>query len=381
MFHAIVIHASHLDSALLRAMVAATGLIDVIRELPAPPGAYELSRLLNTVAPAAVLIDLRSASAFECAARIRETAPGCAVIGFACPPDRLPLARQAGCGALAPLCSSPGDLAAAVRKALEDKRADVHEGLFSFLPAKAGCGASIVVLNTAAALARLDKRILVIDADLRSGIQGVMLGAPRHGGLQSILERCEQLDSFLWADRVFQAHGVDFLLSSRSLDASLPGWWNYYQLLNFASDRYDAILVDLPELVNPATVEVVRRSRTIFSVCPPELPALDLAAQRHEELRRVGVPAARTSVLLNRHHRGDLPPAQIASLLDQEIAKVFPNDYPLVQAAISAAIPVPGGSVLGRAFHEFAAQLVHQAVLCPPTVKSRIKGIFGLATA
>lgn len=380
MFHAIVIHASHQDAPLLRALVAAAGLIDVVRELPAPPGPYELSRLLNTLAPALVLLDLRGdGPALECASRIRAWAPGSSIVGFACPPERASAARDAGCGALVPLAASAEELATHVRRALEEQRPGVSESLFSFLPAKAGCGASTVVLNTAAALAALGKRVLVIDADLRSGIQAVMLGASRRGGLQAVLENCDQLDAFVWTEAVTSLHGVDFLLSSRSLDSPLPEWCNYYQLLNFSSERYDAILVDLPELVNPATLEVVRRSRMIFSVCTPELPALDLAAQRQEELRRIGVPAGRTAMLLNRHHKGDPAPAQIAGLLGQEIAKVFPNDYALVQAAITAATPVPVVSELGRAYQEFAAQLVHHVIVRQPTIKSRLKGIFGLA--
>lgn len=381
MFQAIVIQASPGEAPLLRAMAAATGLVSVMRELPAPPGSYELSRLLNSVAPALVLIDLRGAAAFECVSRIAEIAPACAIAGFACPSSLVSAARQAGCGALVPPGASIEDLAAAIRKAMEDKRAEVHEGLFSFLPAKAGSGASTIVMNTAAALSRLEKRVLVIDADLRSGILAVLIGARKRGGLEAVLQRCEQIDGFLWADSVTPAHGVDFLLPSRSLDAPLPDWSNYYQLLDFASDRYDVILADLPEVINPATLEIVRRSRGIYSVCTPELPALDLAAQRHEELSRIGSTHGRTAVLLNRHHRGDPPPDQIAGLLGQEIARVFPNDYPRVRAAIAAAAPVPGDSPLGRSFQDFAAQLTRQEALSQPTLKSRLRGIFGLATA
>lgn len=381
MFQAVVIQACPDESSLLRAMAAATGLVSVLRELPAPPGVYELSRLLNSASPALVLIDLRGPAAFECVSRIAEISPACAIVGFACAPSLAVAARQAGCGALVPPGASVEDLAAAIRKAMEGQRAEVHDGLFSFLPAKAGSGASTIVLNTAAALARLGKRVLVIDADLRSGILAVLIGARRRGGLEAVLQRCEQIDGFLWADSVTPAHGVDFLLPSRSLDAPLPDWSNYYQLLDFASDRYDVILADLPEVINPATLEIVRRSRGVYFVCTPELPALDLAAQRHEELSRIGSTHDRTAVLLNRHHKGDPAPDQIARLLGHEIAKVFPNDYPRVRAAIEAAAPVPGDCPLGRSFQAFAAQLMRQDAQSQPTLKSRLRGILGFATA
>jgi MinD-like ATPase involved in chromosome partitioning or flagellar assembly len=381
MFQAVVIQASPDEAPLLRAMATATGLVSVIREVPAPPGGYELARLLNSTAPDLVLIDLRGAAALECALSIAGISPDSAIVGFACPPSLASAARHAGCGALTPPGASVEDLAAAIRTAMEDKRAEVLDGLFSFLPAKAGSGASTVVLNTAAALTRLAKRVLVIDADLRSGILAVLIGARRRGGLEAVLRRSDQIDGFLWADSVTTAHGVDFLLPSRSLDAPLPEWSNYYRLLDFVADRYDLILADLPEVINPATLEIVRRSRGIYSVCTPELPALDLAAQRHEELSRIGSTHGRTAVLLNRYHKNDPPPDQLAGILGQEIAKVFPNDYPRVRAAITAAAPVPAECPLGSAFGEFAAQLTHQGAPSQPTLKTRLRRMLGFATA
>ena len=170
--------------------------------------------------------------------------------------------------------------------------------------------------------------------------------------------------------------GVDFLLSSRSLESSPPEWAHYFRLLNFIRSRYDAILVDLPELVNPATVELVRRSRMVFPVCTPEIPSLKLTQQRCQELEHWQVEMGRVGVLLNRHEKGHPSADEIANLLARPVMKSFPNDYADVKAALGNGSPVAANTRLGRAFDEFAVQLVSGDVVKETTFAGRLKGIF-----
>jgi MinD-like ATPase involved in chromosome partitioning or flagellar assembly len=93
------------------------------------------------------------------------------------------------------------------------------------------------------------------------------------------LENAGELDYSLWTKYVTKVHNVDFLLADPKKRV-LPSWTNYHHLLDFAASRYDHILVDLPEMVNDATVETVRRAKSVFVVCTPELPSLALAPQR-----------------------------------------------------------------------------------------------------
>lgn len=382
MFSALVIHASPEQAPLLRAMVADTGQILVMRELTSPPGNYELSRLLNTLVPDIVLLDMSGGDiSLDCAARITELAPSTPLLGFACPPQLQQIAKQVGFSVTLPSIASTDDLKKAIRVALERHHAACERYLYSFLPSKAGSGASTVVLNTAAALARMGKRVLVIDADLRSSVLSVMLGVKPKGGTQGALAISDQLDTFSWRNCLFSLDNVDFLLSTRAIDSQPPEWANYYQLINFTRSQYDAILVDLPELINPATIEVVRRSRLLFPVCTPEIPSLQLTIQRLEEIERLGVPDDRVGVLLNRHHRTDPDLAKLAELIGRRIMKAFPNDYPLVHTAIAAGRAVPGETKLGRVFGEFASQLVEETVAQEAGLKKRLRGMLGWASA
>jgi pilus assembly protein CpaE len=347
-FNALVILANPETAPMARAVVAASGLVNIVRELQAAPGRYELGRLLNTLAPDLVLIDLAGgAGALECASLVREFSPQTAIVGLGCSREARLLAMSAGLDAVTASGCSPEELQQAIRRALELHHDRIEPFLFSFLPAKAGSGCSTVVLNTAAALGALGRRTLVIDADLRSSVLGLMLGVEVYGGSQAVLAASAELDVFLLRRNLAEKHGADFLLSSRSLDAPVPEWAHYFQLLNFVRAHYDMVLVDLPELVNPATVEVIRRSARIFVVCTPELPSLHLALQRLAELDRLGLGSERTGILLNRVHGSDPPQAEIEKLLGRAVFHGFPNSYRAVAAAIRSASPVEAGSPLG----------------------------------
>lgn len=383
MFNAVVILGNTESAPLIRSMLAATGQVTVMRELPAPPGGYELARLIHSLLPDLVFVDLTGGqTALECMARVKELSPETPVIGIGCNAEARLLARHLGAAGLAAPDCSPEELRVTIREAMEAHHGGLEQSLHSFLPSKAGSGCSTVVLHTALAAARLGKRVLVIDADLRSSVMGLMLGVTPTGGIQSVLASAANLDSFILRRNLASKHGVDFLLSTRALDAEPPEWVHYFQLLNFVRGEYDLILADLPELINPATVELVRRSKQVFPVCTAELPSLKLAMQRLEELGRLGVEAERIGMVVNRAAKETPKAGEIEQALGRRVAFVFPNDYRSVSESILEAAPLAQETPLARAFTEFAASLAgveiqrHQSSL-----RARLKGLLNLQSA
>lgn len=384
MFNTAIIHARPEKAPLLRAMAAATGQLQLLREFTSAPNAYEFSRMLNSMSPEIVLIDFGVGQvALEFAAKIAEYAPHTAVVGYGATADLASLAKRVGFHSLVAANGGTEDLQVAIHEALHSRDGGVERCLYSFLPSKAGSGASTVVLNTATALAQVhQKRVLVIDADLRSGILAIMLNVEPVGSVQAILQNSSQLDQFHWSQCVLPVNGVDYLMSSRSLDSALPEWMQYYQLLNFARAQYDVILVDLPELVNAASVEMVRRSAMVFPVCTPEIPALRLTQHRCTELQRWGVPEERIGILLNRWHKSDPAPAEVTRMIERPVLKSFPNDYVGVRAAVAAGGGVSFDSKLGKAYIEFAGRLLAEPDRQrQPSLAGRIRGLFGLSAA
>ena len=378
MFNALVIHSAPDRAPFLRALVADTGQLSVMREYLSIPSSYELSRILNSLGPDIVVLDLSGGrEALDSAILMRQWMPQMPLVGFGGTSDLTMLARQVGFTAVQGGSTDTNDLREAIREAMHRHQGGVEENLLSFLPSKAGSGASTIVLNTAVALARrCGKRVLVLDADLRSGIQAIMLNLAPEASIQYLLTTVSELDQFVWGNSVSNVAGVDFLLSSRSLDTAPPEWAHYFRLLNFVRSRYDAILVDLPELVNPATVELVRRSRMVFPVCTPEIPSLKLTQQRCQELEHWHVEMDRVGILLNRHEKGHPSPEEISKLLHRSVMKAFPNDYFELRTALGNGAPVAAGTRLGRAFEEFAVQLVNGEVVKEASLAGRLKGLF-----
>lgn len=358
-FSTVILAESELAARQLHDLARSSGVLEIIKSITPMPTGYILARLIGTFEPAVVLVDLQSGSvAFEVGAEIRQRIPKTVVFGMNAHPGHIAMAQQAGYSALLPPGASGDDVRIELREALHRILGGVEQNLYSFIPSKAGSGASTIVFNTACAIARdRSRRVLVIDGDLRSGVQALLLNATPQGTVENLLTQAQAIDTFLWDSCIYRAHGVDFLLSGRRLDLPLPAWEHWFQVINFAKDRYDVILVDLPEVVNDATVEIVRRSRMVFTVATTEVLSLKLTQQRLMELRRWEIAEERIALMVNRHHPNDPVAKELADALGRPVFKSIPNNYPVFRTAVLEGAPVLPVSKPGKVFSELAAAL------------------------
>ncbi len=383
-FNTLVLADDELALRQLHALAQASGVLEVVKAVVPMPAGYALARLISTYEPAVALVDLRvGARSFEVGAEIRQRIPKTVLFGMNAHHGQISLAQQAGYSALLPADATPADLKLELREALHRILGGVEQNLYSFLPSKAGSGASTIVFNAACALARdRRKRVLVIDGDLKSGVQALLLDATPDGTVESLLGNAADIDVFRWDNCTVKAHGVDWLLSGRRIDLPLPAWEHWYQLLNFAKDRYDVILVDLPEVVNDASVEMVRRSRMVFCVATPEVLSLKLTQQRMAELNRWAIATERVALIVNRHHGADPAPAELGSTLGCPVFKAIPNHYQTIRDAVMTGAPVPATSKLGKVFSELAVALDSSGPLTAAPVPAgwtnRLKGMLGM---
>jgi pilus assembly protein CpaE len=337
-----------------------------VKTLSRFPQAFELNQIMNTHAPDLAFLDLSDwDSALAAAEDIRSLAPQTAIVGFGA---GWAAQKEAQCGnaGITELLVSPATLKKfqdCVDRAIHKMRDAAQENLLAFLPAKAGSGCTTIALNVAGYLAdssakdSLGKRVLLIEGDLHSGVISALLGKTHPFCVLDALEAAGQLDYSEWSKYVVALRGLDVLLSGRPRKSSLPLWSNYHQMLDFAASRYDHILVDLPEVVNDATVEIVRRAKRVFVVCTPETPSLTLAPQRCHELRTRGIPAEKIRVLLNRWHKGETTAEEVEGLLNYPVSASFENDYDSVTRATRANGFVDPLTKLGRSFAAFARTL------------------------
>jgi Flp pilus assembly CpaE family ATPase len=151
---------------------------------------------------------------------------------------------------------------------------------------------------------------------------------------------------------------VDFLLTNTAVKEPVPSWTHYFQMLRFAVSKYDLIMVDLPEVVNTATAEAVRRARAVYVVSTPEFASLKLSQQRCRELENWGVERGRIQALLNRGHKNDMGAKDAEQMLECPVAATFPNDYKGIRQATTNGHFIDMRSDLGQAYLGFARMLM-----------------------
>jgi len=359
MFPCLILGSTYVRAEYLKEAARDSGqLMPVATENELPRG-VALTKLFHGPRAEIVLLDFSEPpEAVECAQALRGKEPGLMLIAVGAPPQSEGDLEEAGVAASIGYPVEAGELLKAVEQAIHLSRPAIEEKLILFLPSKAGSGASTVLLHTAAALAgQLKKRVLVLESDLRSGVLSVMLNAEPSYGLAQALERASDLDLLTLNQMIVRSEGVDWLFATPEKETPLPEWVNYFMLLDKARGYYDYILADLPELVNFATRELVRRARMACIVTTPEVLPLRLARQRCAELERWGVGSERTVVLVNRWHQADLAADDLSEHLGRPIGQMFPNDYKTLRAAVLNGKPAPPGSEFARAATSFAEQI------------------------
>jgi len=333
----------------------------VIAETPIPPPG-ELIVPLKRLDPEVILLDLSNWNDRDRTAGVKNDVVGLAqhiqasdlrgiVIGFRKPWNRLEQAEYEAAGIvdLLPLPFTALDLEKTAYEALHRDQPVSNPNILAFLPAKAGGGCSVVTLNTAATVAnQLHQKVLLLEADRRSGALAIMLNLEPHRGLPQALQQAATMSSVAWQEQYVTACAMHILLAEPNHRGPNPVWADYYQLLRFVQKQYDFVFVDLPELVNEASAEVVRCARGVFVVATPELPSLHMARQRCAELEVYEVPRDRIHILLNRRERGSLPLADIEQALGRPVFATLPNDYKHVRDAILESRLVDPASPFGQ---------------------------------
>jgi Mrp family chromosome partitioning ATPase len=322
-----------------------------------PPQA--LLQALLSVDPDVILLDVNGGqNAAELATRLN-AAGRASLVGFR---GEWTLEEQNGF-AEAGICTllrepfSASELEAAAYGAVHLRRPIVHQNVIAFLPSKPGSGCSTVALNTAAALANdLKQRTLLVEADRRSGALSILLDVEDRGGLAEVLAHADLLTGLEWRKHLVSIGKLDLLLANPFNPGALPTWVNYYQMLSFVENQYDFIVVDLPEVADSATAELLRAARLVFIVCEPEVTSLKLVRLRRTELESIAVPREKICVLGNRWE-SHLLNRDIVQTTGVPMFAALPNDYQKVQNAALESRLVSRDSQFGAACAELARRL------------------------
>jgi len=348
-------------AGVIESMLQESSVFKLVAKVSPIRSAHEAMRLIGVHDPEIILLDLGDWSAVAGLARqVRNSSCRGVVVGFKPLWNRVEHIsfEDAGIRNLLRAPFSHEELQTVSYDALHGGHAAADNNILALLPAKAGGGCSTVALNVAAALAENHaKKVLLVESDRRSGVLSIMLNLKNRSGLSEALQQAGELTPVDWQQHSVWVSGIHLLPANPARRGPLPTWAQYFQLLRFVQQRYDYVFVDLPEVVNEATAEVVKSARSICIVCTPEVPSLRMAGQRCAELEACRIPANRIQIVVNRWERGGLSIEDVEAVLERPVFATLPNDYKQVTNAILESRLVSADSRFAKACVALAQKL------------------------
>lgn len=145
-----------------------------------------------------------------------------------------------------------------------------------------GEGKSTVTINLAISLAKIEKKVLLIDCDMRKSVLHHYLfdGEKRGGGLSDVLSNQKKVEECIC---VVEELGFDLIPSGSTVPnpSELLNSGNMERLLNEVANRYDYILLDTPPVLSVSDAAILsgRADGVVFVV-------------RHERIKKGQVTAA-----------------------------------------------------------------------------------------
>jgi pilus assembly protein CpaE len=237
-------------------------------------------------------------------------------------------------------------------------RFDEAHQILSFIPSKAGVGTTTLALNITAALARPgDKRVLLTDLDLNSGMLRFLLQLFPEYSIIDAVENVENLDEVIWPQVTTSRFNMDLLHSGRVNPNLRIEPEQVSKLLTFVRRNYDSLVFDHSGNLERYSLEVMQESKQIFLVCTPEIPSLHLAREKMTFLKSLGLDS-RVFLLLNRvPKRSMFTVDQVEELVGVKVAYSFSNDYYAVNRATTQAECLAPDSVIGAQCADFVRNL------------------------
>lgn len=243
--------------------------------------------------------------------------------------------------------------------------------LYTVIPGKPGCGASSLAAHLAVQFGeRGATKVLLVDADpLTAGI-AFMLKLKAGFHLGDVVRDWNRMDEDLWSRLRTSGWGIDLLLAPEDPSTILGlGREMAGELASFWRARYDAILVDTPDVAAAATSGFAGVSDQILLVTTNELPALHAARRAIAYLDEHVRDRDKLRLIVNRYTPATgLKLDDLNTAIERKPFAVLNNDYESLQAALLAGRPVGPTSPFGRSVNDLSRRLRGEGLIASDLV-------------
>ena len=229
--------------------------------------------------------------------------------------------------------------------------------LISFLGCKGGVGTTFLTANLAYLLAQEhQKRILLVDLDLRYGQLVYFFDARPQNTIINALENWERMDSSYLQSLLYLYGSNLYLLAApgRPEESEAVTPEHLEKILRYAKNMrtFSLILVDAGQRVDEVILKALEVSDKTILVTTPSIPALSNAKKLLELLPRLGLEEAGLELLVNAwQQKEDLDVPEIAAFLGREVTYTVQYDVREVERSINEGKPLaettPHNKVVG----------------------------------
>ncbi len=234
--------------------------------------------------------------------------------------------------------------------------------LVTFLPARAGSGASTIATHVAAESARLDiGRTLLVDFDFHGGVVDFCLRLKPAYTLADAARHSDQLDEY-WHQLRCQYKSLDVLAAPHDADAGVQQLARASAVFHYGKRQYQWVFADLPPALYRSCDAVLAEADAIYVVATPELVSVHLAQRKVRSLLERGVSKEILHLIVNRVDcRTSLDAAEIGKLVGIPVVFSVPNDYQAVTDAYLKGRLVETSSSLGKNYTKLARLIAGSA--------------------
>lgn len=212
--------------------------------------------------------------------------------------------------------------------------------VITFISNKGGVGKSTLAVNTAVGLAqRYPGRVLLIDGSLQMGVAAALLDVQPESTLSDAAAERDRLDVTMVRQIATQTPcGVHLIAAPRdAVEAMEVDDALMSRVITLARRTYDFVIVDTFPMFDRVVIATLDLSDRAYVVMENVVPTLLGAVALLNVLERIGFPADRQKLIVNRMQRiaGSLALPDIAARMNRPIDHMFPFDKQVIVAANS----------------------------------------------
>jgi len=237
--------------------------------------------------------------------------------------------------------------------------------VLSFLSCKGGAGTTFTAANFAHALsARHGKRVLLVDLCQQYGDAAFLVtDQTPPATLLTVCQQIDRMDAALF-DTCVTHVAQDFDVLAGAGDPVKAGEIkaaHLERIVALTASLYDAVVFDIGQDINPASIVVLDHSKLIYPVLQMNLSYLRAGRRLMELCHSLGYHADRLRLVINQHDKhAPIDRHTMENAFGMAIAHVLPHDPGPVRDASNQGIPLlqlAENSPIARALGDMARQL------------------------